>query len=468
MRNRLPGILLKGLLWVLGALALAVGALLGVNAYDEPLSTEAKALLVMPQRPAASERNGYVDRLGLAAPEGMTPHEAGLKVLAALRAQDEAGFKRTKEWGTTFKLSEVKIDKQMRFYAVGVKSVLEQALGIPELAQLVTKHELPLARYRAMREKPEYVDLYYPTRPDSLLLPGILNLQQLAFLAAAAKAFAGDLEGAVRELEQENAFHRKAAAGSPNVTQKMIAASSLQRNALFISDVVRSNPDALARFLPRLEALVRPLSAAEADMAKVLHSDAATWALALQKTDALVTMVTDLDPHWWNGMPSLFYRPRETVNLFAARSAQMRKVGDVPATQYLKAADEAVAQAHALSPRGPASQLVNPVGRGIVESFSEPEAFGTLTYVGRVHDTQGLLALVALQIGLRAASATTPEAIVAALAGPLGKERPDPYSGRPMTFDPKTNSLGFESQSKSSTDLVALKKRFGGRVAIAL
>lgn len=460
--------ILKVSLWVLGGLGIAVGAVLGVNAYDESLSAEAKALLAMPQPPAASERNGYVDRLGLGAPEGMTPYAAGLKVLDALRAQDQPGFKRTPEWEAAYKLGSVEIDKRVRTYATGVKSFLELAAATPELAQLIAKHEGLLARYRAMREKPEYVDLYYPARLESSIPTGIVNLQYLALLAAAAKANAGNLEGAVRELELENAFHRKAAAGSPTLIQKMIAISSLQRNALFVSDLARTKAGAVAPFLPRLEALVRPLSAAEADMAKVLHMNAGAWASVLQKSDALEPLGPDMGRQWWTGMISLFYRPGETVNLFAARSALLRKVADVPATQYLQAADEATSQAHALAPQGPANHLVNPVGRGALDVFSEREAFDILPYIGRVHDTQGLFALVALQLQLRSASAATPKAIAAALAGPLGALRPDPYSGKPMTYDPGTNSLGFESHSKSGTDLAAVKKRFGGRVAIAL
>jgi hypothetical protein len=460
--------ILKGLLWVAGGLAIAVAAILGVNAIDESLSTEAKALLNIPQPPAASERNGYVDRLGLGAPEGETPYAAGLKVLAALRAQDQPGFKRTPEWEAAYKLGTVEIDKRVRTYAPGVKSFLELAAGMPELAQLIAKYDVPLARYRAMREKPEYVDLYYPARLESSSPAGILNLQHLVLLSAAAKANAGNLEGAVRELELENAFQRKAAAASPTLLQKMIAVASLQRNALFISDLVRTNAKSIAPFLPRLEALVHPLSAAEADMAKVLRMDAGSWASVLQKSDALVPLIPDMGRHWWNGMIPLFYRPGETVNLFAARSALLRKVADVPAPQYLKAADEAMRQARALAPQGPANYIVNPVGRGALDTFSESEAFDNLPYIARVHDTQGLYALVALQLKLRAAGAVKPEAIAAALAGPLGTTRLDPYTEKPMTYDPKTNSLGYESQSKPGTDLEALKKRFGGRGRCAL
>lgn len=467
MTNSLQGRVLKASLWILGVVAVAVGAVLAVNAFDESPSAEAKALLVIAPPPPASERNGYVDVLGFGAPEGEKPYSTGVKVLAALRAQDQPGFNTTPEWEATFKLASVQVDKQVRTYAPGVKSFLELAAAKPELAQLIAKHDALLGRYRLMRDKPEYVELYYPARDASRNPVGLSSLQHLVLLSAAVQANAGNLEGAVRELEQENAFHRKAAAAAPTLRQKVIAVTFLQHNALLVSDLARTKAAAVAPYLPRLEALMRPLSAEETDMAKVLRLDAGLWASMLRSGEVVVPMFADTGHEWWHGMVPLFYRPMETVNLFAAQSALWRKVADVPATQYLKAADEATRATQALVPQGPVHYLVNPVGRGAVNVFSQGEAFNILPQIARVHDTQGLYALVALQLQLRAAGAVEPQAIAAALAGPLGTGRPDPYTARPMTYDPQTNSLGFESQNHSNA-LQAVKKKHGGKVAIAL
>lgn len=456
-----------------GVALVAVGAVLGVNAIDEDLSAQAKALLVIPQPSAASERNGYVDLLGLGAPEGETPYAAGLKVLDALRAQDQPGFKATPQWESAFKLGALQIHKDKELEGLRCRpaqgSCLEYAAGKPELAKLIARHDALLGRYRAMREKPEYAELYYPTRWDSVGPAGIPSLlQRLVVLSIAAKANAGDLEGAVRELELENAFHRKVAAGSARIGHKMGAVSSLQLDALVVSDLVRTKAGAIAPFLPRLEGLVRPLSAAEADMTNVLRMDAAVWASWLQKSDAVAPLLTDLDRRWWHTLVPLFYRPGETVNLYAAQSALRRKVADLPAPRYFKAVDESMRAALALAPHGPANYLVNPIGRGALDVFAEGGAFNVIPYIARVHDTQGLYALVALQLQLRGTGAATPEAIAAALGGPLGAARPDPYTGKPMTYDPETSSLGFESQNKSGLVAQELKKRFSGRVAIAL
>ncbi|MCE9639509.1 MAG: hypothetical protein K8S22_05060 [Betaproteobacteria bacterium] len=466
MARSLQGSILKVLLWALVALAIAVGAVLGVNAIDDDLSAEATALMVMPQPPAPSERNGYVDSLGLGAAEGESPYTVGLKVLAALKAQDQPGFKASPVWQATIDLHNVQIDKEVVACKPAEMSCLELTAGKPESARLVAKYDGLLARYRAMRAKPEFVELYYPARFQSTVLAG-MSPRRLMLYSITVKASAGDLEGAVRELELENAFHRKMAAANTTLLQKMISVSFLQQDALFISDLVRTKFESMAPFLPRLEALMRPLSAEEANMANVLRLDATVTAFILYN-QANAPFFLPVERPWWHSMAPLLYRPAETVNLYAAQNALLRTIAGVPAPQYFKAADEAARKARALAPQGPANYLVNPVGRGSMAYDNKDESFNSIGYMARIHDTQGLYALVAVQLRLRAAGTATPAAIAAALAGPLGAARPDPYTEKPMSYDPKTNSLGFESQNDSGVIIQELKKRHSGKVAVAL
>lgn len=243
---------------------------------------------------------------------------------------------------------------------------------------------------------------------------------------------------------------------------------STRSNAPLVSDLLRSDATAVAPFLPRLEAPMQPLSAAEAGMAKVLRMDAVLWVTWLQHGDAVVPLFPEISPQWWHTLMPFFYGPRETANLHTSQSALRRKAAEARAPQYLDAMAETMRQAQALTPHGPANHLVNPVGRGALDAFSAGDAISIMPYAARVHGTQGLYALVALQLKLRATGAATPEAVTIALADSLGTTRPDPYTAKPMSVDPKTNSIGFESKSKSGAVAQEMKERFGGRVAIAL
>jgi hypothetical protein len=456
------GKVLRTSLWFFSVLAIAMGVVIGINAVDEERSAELKALMVMPQPPVPNEQNGYVDSLGLGATGG-SAYETGLKVLEALKATDQPGVVATPELRAQRELGTVKIDKKLLQCKPEERSCLEYAAGKPDLSKHLAEHDVLLKRYRLMRAKPDFIPLFYPTRLDSPVpAHSLQSTTALVLLFVANKINAGNIKDAVKELEQENAFHRKRAAAAVSIADKVASLVPLQRNALLIAELVRTKPQQVKPLLQRLEILMRPLNAAEADMEKVMHFEAGFWANVLPQ----LTAYPWDDVKWLRYVAPFFYRPVETANLYAAQSALHRKIANLPASEYYQARDEVKRQAIALIPQGPTNYFVNPFGRFNLELLTGEGAFDSSLYIGKVHDTQALFALVSLQLKLNAINATTPKAIAAALAGPLGATHPNPYSGQPMNYDPKTNSLGFESKNKSGFQ--AIKKRYGGRAAVAL
>jgi hypothetical protein len=173
---------------------------------------------------------------------------------------------------------------------------------------------------------------------------------------------------------------------------------------------------------------------------------------------------SDLNEPWERWLARLFYRPRETTNIWARQSAVLSKAAQVPAPQYRAAVENAKRESGAMLSLTFPGTLVNPVGKSLLELMGSTS---TLEYVGRVHDTQALLALVSTQVGLRAAGAATPEAIAAALSGPAGQARPDPYTGKAMVYDAKAGTLGFEPNANTTVAIKAMKKKHG-RAAVAI
>lgn len=463
MGNHNRGKILRTLVWFFSALVAAISVVIGINAVDEERSAELQALMAMPQPPAPHEQNGYVDSLGLGAAAGESAYETGLKVLEALKAADQPGFVATPELRAQRELGAVKIDKKLLGCKPDESSCLEYAAGKPDLSQRLAEQDALLKRYRIMRAKPDFVPLFYPARLDSPVpVHSLQSTTALALLFVANKINAGNIKDAVKELEQDNAFHRKRAASAVSIADKVASLVPLQRNSLLIAELVRAKPQQVKPFLQRLEILMRPLNTAEADMEKIMRFEAGFWA----------NMLPQLTAYPWDGVrwlryvAPLFYRPGETANLYAAQSALQRKIANLPASEYYQARDEVKRQALALIPQGLANYFVNPFGRLNMELLTGEGAFDSSPYIGKVHDTQALLALVTLQLKLNALNATTPKAIAAALSGPLGATYTNPYSGQPMNYDPETNSLGFESKNKSSFQ--AIKKRYGGKVAVAL
>ena len=452
-------------LWTAGVLAASLVLLLGINAIDESFTPQAKALLEPPKAPAPSERNGYIALLGLGAPEGEKPYAIGLKVIEVLRQQEAPGFSWSRDWDRAASAGVAKVEKSITSAcSMQAKSCLENVAGKAESPSVVAKHAPLLARYREIRAMPEFAEVYYPSSflAQAPSLPS--GVYQLELASAAAHVQAGNLDAALRGLEAENAFHRKVAANAAMVGTKFVSLNYLQMHALFVSDLVRTRPAASAKYLSRLQGLVRPLTAEEADMSKVLRTDATHQARMLRHDE--IARMARIDGGGWPGwLVPLFYREGETINVYATQNALRRKVAEVPATQYASAAEEAKRAAAALVPDGVLRPLINPVG---ITQLEEMADYDVINIVGRMHDAQGILALVSTQLALHAAGAKTPEAIEKALAGPLGVARPDLYTGKPMLYDAKASSLGFLSPTRPSTLVTAIKKRMGGRVAVAL
>ncbi|MCW5605968.1 MAG: hypothetical protein KIT18_15610, partial [Burkholderiales bacterium] len=135
-----------------------------------------------------------------------------------------------------------------------------------------------------------------------------------------------------------------------------------------------------------------------------------------------------------------------------------------PEEPFDDAAKRARAEAAALAPRGFLSMLVNPVGRNHPPLPDD----STTSYIARAHVTQAIYTLVALQIKLREAGATDLFAIGQALDGPLFKAHPDPFTGKPMRFDARTRTIGFDALPIMVGRSMSQLRDHYGRVAVEL
>ena len=87
-----------------------------------------------------------------------------------------------------------------------------------------------------------------------------------------------------------------------------------------------------------------------------------------------------------------------------------------------------------------------------------------------MHSSSGIRTLVRLQVKLRASGRASPNEVAAELAGPLGRSHPDPFTGKPMQFDPQTSTIGFETklEMKHLSGAVRPVVERYGRVAVPL
>jgi hypothetical protein len=458
--------LLYLVLGILGAIAASLAMVAVVNTFDEDLSPEAKALSEFKVAGEPSKQNGYVDLLGFAAPPDEDVYGWGLKALEAFRAQEEPGFKRDDAWKRQALHGDPSISAAGRFWCMPeTLSCLERAKDAVQ-ASLLKQHVVFMRRHRTMREKPEFIGLYAPRRYESQYPPyrPVFYGQQLSLLGAAFKANAGNLGGALDELEKEVAFHRRMLAGSRDLLQTLIGLTALARDVLFLSELVRENAAALRPHQRRLSVMLKPLSPEERDFTRVLQKEYGemvenalnhVW-LAENKPEERITRF----PVW---LERIAYRPRATANAIAQKMPKDRAVIEGPSVEFVKAAAEYRArweEAHRERIELEDFGIVNPAGKLLVKSRS------LVLYAARRHDVEGLLALARLQLAASRGGAAR-QSIEAVLAGEEGKANPDPNTGERMRFDPVTGTIYFMPQGEGGW-ITEFKKRWNGRIALKL
>jgi len=423
---------------------LAAAAVFGINATDEELTELARNAMSVPPAPPTSSSNGYTDFLAL---------------------------------------DEISIDTRLK-KSCGPEPgrCLKFASDNPELVQLSARDDEFAARYLAMRSKAEFVDLHEDTGPDGRIphYGYLIWGQGRSLTYAASLANRGRLETAVTELEAENAFHRRVATGARSLITKMVGLSTLQRDAFFASELARIPGKQATAVLGRLLAVVRPLAEVEIDVRKS-HEIERAQRISWMQTRRYVRLSDDyyrffkesfeleLSRPWWDPIAPYLYRPHQSINRYVTQTEILHGVAELPATEYATGAAAAYEKARALSPRGLASIFVNPVGNRHPYLSVAPGGLvnkeGYTAYFARARATQAIYTMVALQIRLRDAGITRPSAVEHAQEGPLFRAHPDPFTGKPMRFDPNTRTIGFKSPVVMGGTSPSLYERYG-RVAV--
>ena len=457
---------------LIALLGLALAAWLGINATDQELSGEAKALMTVPPPPEPSQENGYLESLALGAPGGVSTYEFALRRLRVLNtAQAERSADALAD------LAYAKIDARVPDCRPAESSCLKAAAGHPQLLELIESHRVFLARYRAMREKSEFIDLMEVASPDDEY-PSYWELfqgQRLSFLVAAVRFNAADRAGALAELEKENAFHRRMAVGSRTLLVKMLSYAALERDALFAADMARQMPPKRdAALWRRLETLVRAPTKDELDVVpnlRVTFAQDMRWMQTrryVRLSDSYYALSERVSPGelgtrpWWDPVAPYLYRPNHSLNLYAAKVKIRLTVAEHPSKDYYRATKEAGDRVKILDPGMLGSMIVNPIGR----RHPNLQA-GEIDYICRMHGHSGVLTLVRLQSKLRASGISTPEAVREVLASPLGSSHADPFTGEPMRFDAENRTIGFATEVKCISGASRALIR-DGRIALPL
>ncbi len=432
--------LLKAFLIVcLALIVLPLAVLLGVNAFDETLTPQA-AGYGEPRSPVVpGAENGYYALLALGAPDGADG------IMYARAWIDEA---RAAALGQRLEKREAeKRAKRPIPCDAGQTSCLAAAKAKPdEVKEHLEAYREDLARYETLLGFKRYEEvLDYPLRVSSGFphYGSVTGAHRAYVLRAAVEAQRGNVEAAVAAIERDIAFQRTMMTGARTLLGKIVASVDYWRDLAFLSDLMQSRPAEVRPHLPRLREMLKATDFPAAGISAIVESE-----FAFRKA----VLKNPLDSQGVGGAPALveklavrfLYKPNATLNQEVQQLAAIAASMDLPVNQGSDALARITDESAQMTPW---QYIDNPAGnflRRVAVTDESKEAYARL----RLHDVRAYARLVALQAEVLAANVETGR--LDALLAAADARFHDPYTGKPMAWDPAARRLSFQAQSRTT------------------
>ena len=430
----------KVLAWSVFVLViLPIAAVLAINAFDEPLTKEAQSY-GEPRSPLVQgTENGYYALLGLGASDGADPMMHARAWIDEARAAARAHRVEKRQ-------AEKRAKRPLPCDAAQT-SCLSAAKAKPqEVKEHLDAHREDLARYEALIGFKKYEEvLDYPLRlTSSFPQYGNVTAAHRAYvLRAAVEAQSGHLEGALASIERDVAFQRTMMTGARTLLGKIVAGVNYWRDLAFLSDLMQSRTAEVRPYLPSIREMLKSADFPAAGMAATVESEFGFRKALLKNPLALEEIGNN--PQLVEKLAMRFlYKPNATLNEEVKYLAAVSAALDLPVNEGSAALEKIMLD----DVQMPFRQFVdNPAGnylRRVATTDEGKEAYARL----RLHDVRAYARLVALQAEVLAANIDSGQ--VASFVAAADARFHDPYTGKPMAWDPASKRLSFEAQARAT------------------
>jgi hypothetical protein len=449
MHPRLKKILQRSAL-VMGSVVIGIPLLLmAINAVDQDLKPEVIAFADLSNDEVPEKDNGYFAWVGLAAPIDENPHALGVKVVAQVNEQLNA---------IPMKMEIIKTEALFGSQQLKYKGNMSGLCGrdstgcldryrskIGDIRNALRDNRILLDRYRTLYNYPHFREtvlshVLAPIFIEPTMLSSLLRAQQ------ALVALEGNPRTALRNLRDDTVYWRRILEQSRNLISRMIAVATIHGNAQLASEIVATFP-LDSQTLAIAADTVQPLVTSGHDLGKVFRYEFGSVMHMLAHTSAYSNQPRSSDESWSDCLlqrltPSLFLKPNATINLYYEMYRSATALNRLPAPDFINAVRTRRTDEESQSDWPWSWHFAyNPVGK--IYSSMSSGVFDN--YTGRIHNFDGFLRLVSLQIAIKQAAIR-----YADIPGFLGRTRPElrnPYTGEPMQWDSQSRALYFNGMS---------------------
>ncbi len=298
-----------------------------------------------------------------------------------------------------------------------------------------------LHRYNLTLELDDYQALDNYTFTSPLPPYGVMMRVRQVYLAKAILLESPD--AVIKALEKDITFWRMMLRKGDSLIDKMIAIASLWGNTQAVSDYLRKSPSLSSDQLISLEGLLLPLSNEERDISEAFLFEELAFYNTLVSVDSneLASLSGSASPMFW------FLLPNATINdyhqFFVKKLQALNKMPAAEFAQVIKAAENnqehcCFNEVDSLISGSPKS-LYNIGGKLLLSTI----VFNAHDYIARVHDLDGVISLVRMQLALKKTDMSTEEFINRSTVT-------SPYNETAINLDRETQLLSFKCLDKGS------------------
>jgi hypothetical protein len=256
-------------------------------------------------------------------------------------------------------------------------------------------------------------------------------------------------EAAFNELLAEILFWQRVGDETQMLTTRLASAKLVQKNYRLASELIAAYPQIAVEHKDLLAKITHPLSSKATDLRLALDGEFRLVAVAMQnikKTNnaggrgskddpiRIASRLISFSPFKLNATNNLHYKHRRALGDFYSKTGIEISTGAAVFENSINSYNK-------LDPR---TWLYNPVGK-ILAGIAVPQYS---SYAYRLHDLAGYSSLVELQRQL-ALSRTPPEKIAEFIAT-TDANLSDPYTGKPMAYDPIAQTISFTPRGTSA------------------
>ncbi|MDC2857751.1 MULTISPECIES: hypothetical protein [unclassified Delftia] len=439
------------------AVALAL-PLLGVlvlwvaNRHDDELLPEAaEARRFVPPDAQAMRRNSYFLLLGLGAPAGEDPQQAGEQVFMRDLERYHHRFEHDQEWADHVQAAFQTDDRKKLRCPAAANCMEHYDARRTAIEEALRRHSETLSRYRALGESPAYEEVPVPyagfqmPRYDDLFFASELVGMQAALLLQSNQP-----REALECMRRNTQLHQRLLEGSRTLIGAMVVLAAAYRHQRLLSEMARAFPALVARDHDAWETALGswPLSLAPAAEGEIRWS----MALGAGMVEASPSLIPAFRGTWsefieeWlsNALVRLAYLPHQRANLVWQRWEDMSVLARLPA----HALDAAIAQ-----PQQRVSDLEgrwtywprNLMGRSMLGLAQDIALPARRKYFQRTHDIEGHRRLVRLQLQAYRQGITSADMAHWLEQSPQALR--SPYTPQqPMLWDKEQQSLVFQGR----------------------